>query len=263
MPADDLLGGITEDALGSLVPTGDHPVQILGCDDVVGRLHDRCQPLVQLLGPPPLRHVAESEDHAAELPVFGDDRGGGTSSMGISLASAVMSTRVIGQTDDVARGEHPLNRVFDGATGDLVDDVEDLVEWPAGSLSLPPAGERSGGGVGKNNSAKGCIRCDDSITDAHERHCQAIPSGRGFTVDPLSVVDFPAGADQIFRLSSRNRLTAASFGSRRSITTSSATLRKRGIRTLPSERQGISPPSSRFSVSEPRIESAVRVHRRR
>ena len=63
--ADDLLGRVAEDSLGPLVPARDDAVEVLRDDDVVGRLDDGREPLVQQLGPPLLGDVAEDQDDAA------------------------------------------------------------------------------------------------------------------------------------------------------------------------------------------------------
>ena len=98
--ADDLLGGVAEDPLGPPVPARDDAVEVLRGDDVVGRLDDGREPLVQLRGPPLLRDVAEDEDDARDVARGRSTMGAALSSIGVSLPSRAMSTVWFARPDD-------------------------------------------------------------------------------------------------------------------------------------------------------------------
>ena len=58
-PADHLRGGVSVELLGAAVPAGHHAVQRLSDDRVVGRLHDRGEPVARLGGLAALCHVPD------------------------------------------------------------------------------------------------------------------------------------------------------------------------------------------------------------
>ena len=164
--ADDLLGGVAEDPLGPLVPARDDAVEGLRDDDVVGRLDDGREPLVQQLGPPLLRDVAEDEDDADECPCS-SRIGAALSSMGRSVPSLAMSTVWLARPRYEARLDDLPHRLLDGLAGLLVDDAEDVFQRLAVGLSGDPAGERLGHGVHVGDAALGVGR-QDRVADGRE-----------------------------------------------------------------------------------------------
>ena len=73
--ADHFVGGVSEDALGPEIPTGDDTVQILSDDRIVGRGDDRRQPVRSDVGQMPIGHVAETPHAARSLSIDGEDFG--------------------------------------------------------------------------------------------------------------------------------------------------------------------------------------------
>ena len=113
VPADDLLGRVAEDSLGPPVPARDDAVERLRDDDVVGRLDDGREPLVQQLGLPLLGDVPEDQDDARDAALVVED-GGGTVVDRHLPAVPGDEHRVVREADDAARGEDLLDRVLDG-----------------------------------------------------------------------------------------------------------------------------------------------------
>ena len=73
--ADHFVGGVSEDALRTEIPTGDDTVQILSDDRIVGRGDDGRQPARSDFGQMALGHVAKAPDAARSLSFNDEDFG--------------------------------------------------------------------------------------------------------------------------------------------------------------------------------------------
>ncbi len=166
VPADDLLGGVAEDAFRPLVPARDDAVEVLRGDDVVGGLDDGGELLVQQLRPPLLGDVAEDEDDARDPALIVLD-GGRTVVDRAFPPVAADEHGVVGEADGLAGGQDLLDGVLDGPPGQLVDDGEDLGQSLAVGLGVGPAREGLGDGVQEEDTPL-VVGGDDGITDAGE-----------------------------------------------------------------------------------------------
>ena len=57
---DDLVGLVTKHAFGGRIPTGDHAIEVLGNDGIVGALHDGSQPESSILEASPVRGITRN-----------------------------------------------------------------------------------------------------------------------------------------------------------------------------------------------------------
>ena len=89
---------------------------------------------------PARRIVSEDQDHPDDVALCVQDRRGAVRdhSLGPVLRD---EHRVVGQPDDPAGGQNPLNGVLATFPGPFADDVEDISERPAQGLLFLPAGQ--------------------------------------------------------------------------------------------------------------------------
>ena len=102
--------------------------------------------LQDVLGPPPLRHVAENHHDAHDLPVLIADGGGAVVDGPLGPASPHQHG-VVRQSDDHPVAQDFLHRAFNAGPRLLIDDAKHGVERLAVRLRQLPAGERFGHAV--------------------------------------------------------------------------------------------------------------------
>ena len=116
--------------------------------------------------------VAEDHDDAGDLAGRVAD-GGSAVVDGEFGAVLAHQGGVVGDGDDALQALHLDDGIFDGLAGDLVDDVEDLIEREVACLGLGPSGEFLGDGVHHLDAAFG-VACDDSVADGGKRGAQVL-----------------------------------------------------------------------------------------
>ena len=107
---------------------------------------------------------------------------------GAFSAVAAYQYRVVRQTGDTPATHHQLCGVGNRLPGLLVDDVEDLGEWPAGCRAVGPPGERLRVRIQVRRAAIR-VRGDDTVTDAVERDAKPFLLRGKLTREPLLLCD--------------------------------------------------------------------------
>ena len=126
---------------------------------------------LQLMFP---RHVAEHQ-HRADHQCIAVANRRATVGDGAFAAVARDQQRVVGHRLTAAVRQRVDDRVDDGLTALLVDDVNNIVDRPADRLRLGPAGEALGQGIQAHHQPRG-IGGDHRIADRVERDHEVFPA---------------------------------------------------------------------------------------